>query len=72
MYYIYTVTIDNEQYNTMQNLNNLNLSGPEKTLYRAHYNFAVATLNLTPDGAHIVAMAKITSKRILAKKVFKF
>jgi hypothetical protein len=56
----------------MQNLNNLNLSGPEKVLYRAHYNFAVATLNLTPDGAHIAAMAKITSKRMLAKKVFKF
>lgn len=53
-------------------MENLNLTGPEKTLYRAHYNFAIDMLKLSPDGAHIAAMAKITSKRMLAKKVFKF
>jgi hypothetical protein len=45
------------------------LTGPEKVLYRATYQFAIDQLQLSPEEATEKAEQKILSKRALAKTI---
>ena len=45
------------------------LTGPEKVLYKASYNFAIEVLKLTEDQAQEMAEQKILKKRALGKKI---
>jgi hypothetical protein len=46
-----------------------NLTGPEKVLYKATYNFAIEVLKLSEEDARTEAELKIKQKRKLANKV---
>lgn len=45
------------------------LTGAERVLYRAQYEFAINVLKLDENKAHLAAIEKIEKKRKLAKRV---
>ena len=45
------------------------LTGPERVLYVAQYNFAINVLKMTENEAQAAAIQKIEKKRKLAKRV---